>query len=152
VRSGSSPLSCGVFLPLLLLQAFWLLTAGHVLLLLLAPVYLFTAHEGSGSSPLSCGVFRPPPLSQAFLLLVAGHALPLPPEPLRPGPACLFAVRRDSPPTLFRAQGAPPSLPCVFIVLTAYYSVSLFPPGGGPSVQGAMLIWPRVVCGIPCTA
>jgi hypothetical protein len=27
-----------------------------------------------------------------------------------------------------------------FIVLIAYYSVSLFSPGGGQSVQGAMLI------------
>jgi hypothetical protein len=34
-----------------------------------------------------------------------------------------------------------------FIVLIAYYSVSLFSLGGGQSVQGAMLIWPRVVCG-----
>jgi hypothetical protein len=41
----------------------------------------------------------------------------------------------------------PPSLPCVFIVLIAYYSVSLFSTGGGWSIQGAMLIWPRVVCG-----
>jgi hypothetical protein len=37
----------------------------------------------------------------------------------------------------------------VFIVLIAYYSVSLFffSLGVGRSVQGAMLIWPRVVCG-----
>jgi hypothetical protein len=35
----------------------------------------------------------------------------------------------------------------VFIVLSAYYSVSLFSLGGGWSVQGAMLIWPRVVSG-----
>jgi hypothetical protein len=48
---------------------------------------------------------------------------------------------------LFGAQGTPPSLPPVFIVLIAYYSVSLFCLGSGPSVQGAMLIWPRVVCG-----
>jgi hypothetical protein len=41
----------------------------------------------------------------------------------------------------------PPSFPCVFIALIAYYSVSLFSRGGGWSVQGAMLIWPRVVCG-----
>jgi hypothetical protein len=47
----------------------------------------------------------------------------------------------------FGAQGAPPSLLRVFIVLIAYYSVSLFSMGGGESVQGAMLIWPRVVCG-----
>jgi hypothetical protein len=51
----------------------------------------------------------------------------------------------DSP--LLGAQGAPPSLQCVFIVLIAYYSVSLFSPGGGLSVQGTMLFWPRVVCG-----
>jgi hypothetical protein len=47
----------------------------------------------------------------------------------------------------FGAQGAPPSLLCVFFVVTAYYLVSLFSLGGGWSVQGAMLIWPRVVCG-----
>jgi hypothetical protein len=35
----------------------------------------------------------------------------------------------------------------VFIVLIAYYSVSLFSPGGGHSVQGAMLIWPMFVYG-----
>jgi hypothetical protein len=51
----------------------------------------------------------------------------------------------SSPP--FGTQGTPPSLLCVFIVVIAYYSVSLFSPGGGRSVQGAMLIWPRVVCG-----
>jgi hypothetical protein len=47
----------------------------------------------------------------------------------------------------FGVQCTPPSLQRVFIVLIAYYSVSLFPPGGGWSVQGAMLLWPRVVCG-----
>jgi hypothetical protein len=55
--------------------------------------------------------------------------------------------QEDSLPPIFSAQGAPPSLLHVFIVLIAYYSVSLFSLGGGPSVQGAMLIWPGVVCG-----
>jgi hypothetical protein len=50
-------------------------------------------------------------------------------------------------PHLFGAQCIPRSLQHVFIVLSAYYSVSLFSPGGGQSVQGAMLIWPRVVYG-----
>jgi hypothetical protein len=53
------------------------------------------------------------------------------------------------------AQGTPPSLlhvfiPSllrVFIVLIAYYSVLFFTLGGCRSVQGAMLMWPRVVCG-----
>jgi hypothetical protein len=108
---------------------------------------LFTAHMGIGSSPLSCSVFLPPPLSQAFPLLVAGHALPLRPCPLQPGLASLFTVGKDSPPSLFGTQGTPPSLLLVFIVLIAYYSVSLFSLGGGRSVQGTVLIWPRVVCG-----
>jgi hypothetical protein len=51
------------------------------------------------------------------------------------------------PSPIFGAQCTPPSFPCVFIVLIAYYSVSLFSWGGGRSVQGAMLIWPRAVCG-----
>jgi hypothetical protein len=113
-----------------------------------AGVFIYSS-RGKWVFPLSCGVFLPPPLLQAFLLLVAGRV-----PPLLPSTAGLFinSSVRNSPPHLFSAQCAPPSLPCVFIVLTAYYSVSLFPPGGGPSVQGAMLIWPRVVCGIPCTA
>jgi hypothetical protein len=62
-------------------------------------------------------------------------------------PACLYTVPGGiAPPPTFRAQGALPSLLRVFIVLIAYYSVSLFSLGGGQSVQGAVLIWPKVVC------
>jgi hypothetical protein len=53
--------------------------------------------------------------------------------------ACLFTV----PSGIFPP---PPSLH-VFFVVIAYYSVSLFSLVGGWSVQGAMLIWPRVVFG-----
>jgi hypothetical protein len=107
-------------------------------------VCLFTVHVGSGSSPLSCGVFLPPPLLQAFPLLVAGRVLPL-----LPSLAQLVYLQfcEGFPFTTFGTQGAPPSLLCVFIVLIAYYSLSLFSLGGGWSVQGAMLIWPRVFCG-----
>jgi hypothetical protein len=59
----------------------------------------------------------------------------------------IYSSRKDSSPLPLQLQGAPLSLQHVFIVLIAYYSVSLFSPGGGQSVQGAMLIWPRVVCG-----
>jgi hypothetical protein len=107
----------------------------------LRPACLFTAHVGGGSSPLSCGVFLPLPL-QAFPLLIAG----LPPSPARPG-LFIYSSGRDSPPPLLGAQGTLPSLQRVFIVLIAYYSVSLSPLGGGRSAQGTMLIWPRVVCG-----
>jgi hypothetical protein len=55
--------------------------------------------------------------------------------------------REEFPSPSFSAQGAPSSLQRIFIVLTAYYLVSLFSLGGDWSVQRAMLIWPRVVCG-----
>jgi hypothetical protein len=61
-------------------------------------------------------------------------------------PAFSGRLVRDSPPLLFGAQGAPPSLLHVFFVVIVYYSVSLFALGGGLCVQGAMLIWHRVVC------
>jgi hypothetical protein len=83
VGSESSPLSCGVFLPPPLLQAFLLLITGQCCCSCQPPC-LFTAHVGSVSSFLSYGVFLPPSLSQAFLLLVAGHAPSLLPEPLWP--------------------------------------------------------------------
>jgi hypothetical protein len=58
-------------------------------------------------------------------------------------------VLRDFPFPLFSSQDAPPTLLCVFFVVIAYYSVFFFFFSwvGGRSVQGAMLIWPRVVCG-----
>jgi hypothetical protein len=59
----------------------------------------------------------------------------------------IYSPTKDSLPPIFSAQCTPPSLPRVFIALIAYYSVSLFSLGGGWSVQGAMLLWPRLVCG-----
>jgi hypothetical protein len=108
----------------------------------LRPVCLFTVHVGSGSYPLSCGVFLPLPFSQAFLLLVAGRMRPRS-HPLRPGLACLFRVPGGIP----LHPSSELRRPTLFIVLIAYYSVSLFSLGGIWSVQGPMLIWPRVVCG-----
>jgi hypothetical protein len=123
--SGSSPLSCAVFLPPPLLQAFPLLIAGQCCCSCQLAC-LFTAHVGSGSSLLSCGVFLPPPLSQAFLLLVAGHASQLPPSTLHPGPACLFTVPGRIPLPLFDAQGTPPSLLCIFFCYYLLLSFSFF--------------------------
>jgi hypothetical protein len=97
---------------------------------------------GSGSSPLSCGVFLPPPLLQAFPLLVAGHV---------PGEALAFSsqlVVRDfpSPSSALRV----PCLVCYMSFLLLLLIIQLFflfSLGGGRSVQGTMLIWPRVVFG-----
>jgi hypothetical protein len=102
------------------------------------PACLFTADMGSGSSPIFYGVFLPLPLSQAFPLLVAGCVLPLPPSLARSG-LFIYSSRRDSPPP-FRAQGTSPSLLRVFIVLIAYYSVSLFSPGGGSVCLGGYAV------------
>jgi hypothetical protein len=137
------PPSCGVFLPPLLLQAFPLMITGraaapasrHVCLQLTWEMGL--PPSPVGFSYLTCGVFLPPPLSQAFPLLVAGRAPPLPPSPAW---LVYLQFQEGFPSPLFSAQCAPPTLLHVFIVLIAYYSVSLFSPGGGWSVQGAMLI------------
>jgi hypothetical protein len=81
-----------------------------------------------------------------FWLLGACPTL-LPPEPLWAPGLFIYSPRKGSLPPVFSAQGTPPSFQRVFIALIAYYSVSLFSPGGGQSVQGAMLLWPRLVCG-----
>jgi hypothetical protein len=62
-------------------------------------------------------------------------------------PAFSSRLVRDFPSLPLWSQGTPPSLLHVFFVVIAYYSVSLFSLGGDWSVQGAMMIWPRIVCG-----
>jgi hypothetical protein len=132
-----------------LLQAFpFPSTLGEVTLhpLSLACVFIYSSC-GKWVFPLSCGVFLPPPLLQAFPLLVGGHApAPARASPARPG-LFIYSSGKDSLPPLFRAHDAPPSLPCVFIVFIAYYSVSLYSPVWRSVCLGAMLIWPRIVCG-----
>jgi hypothetical protein len=59
----------------------------------------------------------------------------------------IYSPGKDSLPPIFGTQCTPPSFPRVFFALIAYYSVSLFSLSGGWSVQGAMLLWPRLVCG-----
>jgi hypothetical protein len=85
------------------------------------PTAIFTSFPTPG-----CWVGATTPAFSSWLVYLQFHGgFPLPP---------------------FSTQGAPPSLLYVFFVL-AYYSVSLFSLGGDRSVQGAMLIWPRIVCG-----
>jgi hypothetical protein len=64
-------------------------------------------------------------------------------------PACLFTVLWGiAPPHLFSAQGALPSLLCVFFVVIAYYSVFVpFFPGWGLFCPGGYADLARVVCG-----
>jgi hypothetical protein len=110
-----------------LLQAFrFPSTLGQVTLhpLSQASVFIYSSC-GRWVSSLSCGVFLPLRLSQAFPLFVAGRASLLPPSLDRPR-LFIYSSGKDSAPPTFSAQGAPPSLLCVFIVLIAYYSVSIF--------------------------
>jgi hypothetical protein len=56
--------------------------------------------------------------------------------------------REGFPSPLFSTQGNLPYLLCVFFVVIAYYAgFFLLSLGKGWSVQGAVLIWNRVVCG-----
>jgi hypothetical protein len=102
---------------------------------------------GSVPSPLSSGDFLAQPLLQLSCSKFAGCVLPLLPSPIG---LFIYSSMRDCPSPLFGAQGTPPSLLCVsflllFIIQFGFFSI--FSLGGGQSVQGDMLIWPRVVCG-----
>jgi hypothetical protein len=118
-----------------------------VLLLLPASMFLYSSR----------GICAFPSLLWSFPPSTTLTSFPTPdcwvraPTPTGASPAWprlfIYSSRKDSLPLLFGAQCTPPSFPRVFIVLIAYYSVSLFSPDGGQSVQAAMLIWPRVVCG-----
>jgi hypothetical protein len=132
--SESSPLSCGVYLPLLLLQAFLLVVAGRCCCFC-RPACLFTAHVWGGSSLLSCEVFLPPPLSQAFPLLVAGHVSPLLPEPLWPVLACLFTVLGRIPLPTSSELRAPHPLCLVSLLFLLLITQFLFFPWVGVSLS-----------------
>jgi hypothetical protein len=117
------------------------------LLLLLAAVFVYSS-RGRWVFPPPLWSFPPSTTLRSFPAPGCWvHA----PTPARGSPArCglfIYSSGKDSHLPLFGAQGAPPSLLRVFIVLIAYYSVSLISLGGGRSVQGAMLFWPRVAYG-----
>jgi hypothetical protein len=144
VGGGSSPLSCGVFLPLPLSQAFLLLITGRCCCSCQPPC-LLTVHMGSGCSLLSCGVFLPPPLSQAFPLLVAGRA-PLLPEPLQPAQLVYLQSREGFPSPNLQRSGHPTLFPmCLYCSYCLLLSFSFFPgwrsvcPGGYAALAQACL-------------
>jgi hypothetical protein len=117
-----------------------------VLLLLLASMFVYRSPGKWVFPPL---LWSFPPSATLTRFPAPGHALLLLPCLARPS-FFIYSSVRDSPPPLFSAQGAPPFLLHVFIVLIAYYSVSLFfSLGGGQSIQGAMLIWPELSVGVP---
>jgi hypothetical protein len=107
----------------------------------LRPACLFTVHVGSGPSTLFCGVFLPPPLLQAFPLLIAGPVPPLLPSP----DGLLWGI--SPPPSLVLRLPHPICYMSFLLLLLIIQFFFLFSLGGCWSVRGAMLIWPKVVCG-----
>jgi hypothetical protein len=118
-----------------------------VLLLLPATMFVYSSHEK--------WVF--PPLLWSFPPFATFKSFPAPgfwaraPAPARASPACLaclFTVlgRIPSPQSLVLSEPHPLFV-CLYSSYCLLVSFSIFfPPGGCRSVQGAMLLWPRVVC------
>jgi hypothetical protein len=146
VGGGSSPLLCS-FPPMATFRSFPAPDYWAVLLLLPAPMFVYSS-RGKWVFPHLLWSFPPSTTLQAFLLLVAGHAPPLPPEALRPGWLVYLQSREGFPsPNLWRSV-CPTLFPtCLYCSYCLLLSFSFCPPGGGWSVQGAMLLWPRLVCG-----
>jgi hypothetical protein len=72
---------------------------------------------------------------------------PLPPEALRPAQLVYLQSREGFPSPSLQRSGRPTLFPvCLNCSYCLLLSFSFFP-GGGQSVQGAMLLWPRLVCG-----
>jgi hypothetical protein len=150
VGGGSSPLSCEVFLPPPLSQAFLLLLTGQCCCSCQPPC-LFTVHMGSGSSLLSCGVFLPPPLSQAFQILVAGHV----PRPRSrqslygPPGLCIYSPRKGSLPPIFSFR-VPHPLSCVTLLFLLLITQFLFFPQVDVSLsRGLCCSGPGLSVGVP---
>jgi hypothetical protein len=148
--------SCGrwVFPPLLCssppTSAFTsFLASDYWVVLLLLPAGMF------GYS--SCGKWVFPPLLWSFPPSATLRSFPTPgcwvhaPAPTRGSlacPACLFTVPGRIPFPQSSVLSAPHPLSCVsclFVLLISQFH--FFSPGEGQSVQAAMLLWPKLVCG-----
>jgi hypothetical protein len=72
----------------------------------------------------------------------------LPPEALRPGWLVYLQSREGFPSPSLRRSVSPHPLSCVSLLFLLLITQFLFfPPGGGQSVHGSMLLWLRLVCG-----
>jgi hypothetical protein len=131
-----------------LLQAFpFPSTLGEVILHLLSQACIFAySSHGKWVFPPLLWSFPPSTTLTSFPSPGCWVHIPAPAGASSARPAYLQSLE-GFPSPIFSTQCAQPSFLCVFIVLIAYYSVSLFSLGGGCSVQGVMLLWPRVVCG-----
>jgi hypothetical protein len=67
-------------------------------------------------------------------------------SPARPG-LFIYSSRKDPLPASSELRAPHPLCHVSLLCLLLITQFLFFSPGGGPSVQGAMLIWPRLVCG-----
>jgi hypothetical protein len=144
------PVSCEVFLPPPLSEAFLLLITGWCCCSCLLPC-LFTVHVGSGSSLLSCGIFLPLPLSPGFPLLVVGRPSPAPTRASSACRACLFTVLGRIPFPGSSALRAPHPLFRVSLLLLLLITQFLFFPRVEVSLsRGLCCCGPGLSVGVPC--
>jgi hypothetical protein len=105
----------------------------------------------------SCGRWVFPPLLWSFPPSATLTSFPAPgcwarpPAPVRAStahPACLFTVPKGFPSPILRCSVHLTLFPaCLYCSYCLLLSFSFFSPDVGQSVQGAMLLWPRLVCG-----
>jgi hypothetical protein len=147
VGGGSFPISCAVFLPLPLSQAFMLLVTGRCCCSCQPHVCLqLTWEVGLPLSPVEfSSLCHSHQLSRYWLL---GMPRPCYRQRLSGLPACLFTVPGRVPFPQSSALSVPHPLSCMsYLFLLLITQFLFFSPGGGLSVQGAMLLWPRHICG-----
>jgi hypothetical protein len=117
-----------------------------VLLLLPAAMFVYSSC-GKWVFPPLLWSFPPSAALTSFQLLVAGPTPPLPPEPLQPARLVYLQSQEGFPSTNLRRSGRPTLFPkCLYCSYCLLLSFSFFP-GWGLVCQGAMLLWPRLVCG-----
>jgi hypothetical protein len=96
----------------------------------------------------SRGKWAFPPLLWSFPPTATFTSFPAPAPPSLARPALfIYSSRRDSRPPPSALRVPHPLCYVSFLLLLLITQFLLFSLGGGRSVQEAMLIWPRVVCG-----
>jgi hypothetical protein len=121
-----------------------------VLLLLPATVFVYSLH-GRRVLPPVLWSFPPSTTLTSFPASGCWVRNQHPSEPLHHAQLIYLHFQEGFPSPIFSAQCTPLSFPCVFIVLIAYYSVSLFPRMGFRLSRGLCCSGPGLSVGIWCT-
>jgi hypothetical protein len=118
-----------------------------VLLLLPATMFVYSS-RGKWVFPPLLWSFPPSATLTSFPTPGCWAWAPAPGRASPACPACLFTVLGRIPfpqSSVLRAPHPLSHLSLLFLLLITQFL--FFPPGGGQSVKGAMLLWPRLICG-----